>query len=111
MPNRGDPPARHCMRPGCGKLLVRRFNEAPSLFATRWFCGRFCSAVVREQMQRTPPTYQDDDHFQTAVRALVRAHPLEFDCLYRSLGLAEPLINDRVQVPQQLSLIESNGIE
>lgn len=104
-------PDRHCMRPGCGKLLERRFNEAPSLFVTRWFCGRFCAAVVREQMQRTPPDYPDNGAYAQAILELIRTHPLEFDCIYRSKTLAEPLNGGRVQVPQQLSLIEPNGTE
>lgn len=92
------PPVRHCMRPGCGKVLERRFNEAPSLFAARWFCGRFCSAVVREKLQREPPSYHGGASYQAALRALVRAHPLEFDCLYQAATLAATIDSDRVDV-------------
>jgi len=100
---------RYCIRAGCGARLERRISEPPSMFNKRWFCSRWCTAVVREQLKRRPPSYGGET-YTAAVRRLIKTHPLEFYCLYQSVALADATQNDRVD-PQQLSLIELNGTE
>lgn len=73
---------RECLT--CGERLTRRGNEAASMFRKRWFCSRTCGAWYRERLWRNPPSY-GGEAYAAAVEQLIRAHPVEFDALYRTI--------------------------
>lgn len=46
---------RRCAAPGCGKALVRRGNEPPSVFAKRRCCDLVCGMKLRALARRREP--------------------------------------------------------
>lgn len=40
---------RICLRPGCGKPLVRRQNEQAIRFKLRKFCGKTCQVAMAKK--------------------------------------------------------------
>lgn len=80
---------RSCALESCTQPIVRRLGEARSDAATRLYCSRGCASQGREQFSRDAPSYRYGPAYDAAVRAIIRAHKVEFAVLYRNAVLAD----------------------